>query len=145
MRFLYEIKLFNIVDRNWIKSTSLCHIRCLFAGLKFLGRFLYKWGTAKCFFSKNIKIVCFVFVNLCRCLRENQLHVMSKRSLLVVLAMIMTTTSHLIPTKKRHLRHIHQLTTLPRQVQRCNIEGVPSQLDPFTHMYEAQWKDELSM
>jgi uncharacterized membrane protein YdjX (TVP38/TMEM64 family) len=33
-------------------------------------------------------------VNLCKCLGKNQLHVVSTRLLLVLLAMIMTTTSH---------------------------------------------------
>jgi len=91
MRIFYEIELFKIVGRNWIKSTGLWHICCLFAGLKISGSLLYRGGAANFFFNQN----CLFFsVNLCRCLGKNQLHVVSTRSLLILLTAIIITTSH---------------------------------------------------
>jgi hypothetical protein len=91
MRILYEIELFKIVGRNIIKSTGLWHICYLFAGLKILGRLPYMGGAAE-FLLKKMKLLIF-FVNLYRCLKENQLLVVSAGSLLVLLVVIMTTTS----------------------------------------------------
>jgi len=91
MRIFYEIELFKIVGRNWIKSIGLWHICCLFAGLKISGNLLYR-GAAE-YFLKNQNCL-FFYVNLCRYLGKNQLHIVSTRSLLVLLTAIIITTSH---------------------------------------------------
>jgi hypothetical protein len=84
MRIFYEIELFKIIGRNWIKSTDLWHICCLFTRLKKLCNFLFRGGAVDFFL---IEIVYFFFsIKLCRCLRKNQLHVVRTRSLIVLLA-----------------------------------------------------------
>jgi hypothetical protein len=63
---------------------SICKIKIFSAGSRI--------GEVLPIFFK-MKII-FFSVNLGRCLGKNQLHVVSIRLLLVLLAMIMTTTSH---------------------------------------------------
>jgi len=58
MRILYEIELFKIIGRNIIKSTGLWYTCCLFAGLKILGRLLYRGGAAE-FLLKKLKLLIF--------------------------------------------------------------------------------------
>ena len=57
MRILCEIELFEFVGRNWIKSTGLWHIYCVFAVLKMLGSLLYKEGVTECFLNRTRLIV----------------------------------------------------------------------------------------
>jgi hypothetical protein len=45
MKIFYKIKLFKIVGRNKIKSTSLWHVCCLSIGLKILGSSPYRGGV----------------------------------------------------------------------------------------------------
>jgi len=58
MKIFYKIKLFKIVGRNKIKSTSLWHVCCLSVGLKILGSFPYRGGVSK-FLQKKLKLFFF--------------------------------------------------------------------------------------
>ena len=51
------------------------------------------------------------------------MHVMRIGSLWVLLIAKMKTTSHLVLTKKRHLRHSYRLMMLPCQVRCCNVKA----------------------
>jgi len=96
----------------------VAYILLIFAGLNNLGSLQYRGGVAD-FFLKKKNWLCNYSSNLCRCVEQNQLHVMSTWSQLVLLAAMMTC--HLVPTKKRNLRW---LTTLPLPARFHNIEAM---------------------
>jgi hypothetical protein len=119
MRIFNEIELFKIVGRNKINwfvvyMLSICKI------IKFL---LVSCIGECCHLKKNYRNCLFFFINLYRCLGENQLHIMRIGSVRVLLVAIMKTTSHLVLTKKRHLRHSYRLMMLPCQVRCCNVKA----------------------
>ena len=80
-------------------------------------------GCGRMLFFLNRNCLIFLSINLCRCVGKSLLHIMRTGALLVVLAAMLTTISHQMPTKNRHLRHMHRLTMQTCQVRCCNIEG----------------------